>query len=538
MNGSAYLRHPLTLLAVVSLIVGLIWYVLGLPVQMPRSALAAGEKLGCVSYAPAAIAANDPADVPLARIEADIAAIAELASCVRTYRTGLGLDRVVDAAKSRGLKVMVGVSLGRDPAENRAEVERAVILSELGQGTVTSFVAGDRTLTTRSLRASELTQIVRELRERTKLPVTSAELPDTWLASDPLATAVDFILLRIPLYDARFPPSAADAASFAVSTRATIAAAYPGKEIVVEAGWPSAGRMREVAATSAASQARVIHDLLAAAKAGRFPLVLFEAIDNPARASGMGTAAAHWGLLPSAGSPPKFRWGAAVLNHPLWFTQSATGVMFVFVIFAAGFLGARSAGTDAIRAGRWLAVAIIALGASSFLGLAIADLPVQSHSIGEWVLGSAVLLLAILAPPVAAAAVVRGLPFEGFGSLLDPLVRRHVHPVSRGAGSLFTLTVFVALAIGVTMAFDPEGRELPFAPLTGPATAFLVYALSSPPGLRSDSMAEKAAALVLAASAALILFSESLWNWQAAWFAVLLVALAWACRRAPAARTP
>ena len=47
------------MLAAVSLAVGFIWYVLGLPVQMPRSPLAAGEKLGCVAYAPADIGAGE-----------------------------------------------------------------------------------------------------------------------------------------------------------------------------------------------------------------------------------------------------------------------------------------------------------------------------------------------------------------------------------------------------------------------------------------------------------------------------------------------
>jgi hypothetical protein len=211
--------------------------------------------------------------------------------------------------------------------------------------------------------------------------------------------------------------------------------------------------------------------------------------------------------------------------------------MLALVVFAAGFLGARSAGPHAVERVKWGAVAVIALGASPFVGLAIADLPIQSHSVGEWLLGSAVLVLALVAPPVCAAAVIRQLPFEGFGSLLDPSIRRHIHPLSRAAGTLFTLTIFIALALGLTLVFDPEGRELPFAPLTGPAVAFLVLSLTSPSGLRNDSLAEKAAALVLAVSGALIVFNESLWNWQAVWLAVLLFALAWACRRAPAARS-
>lgn len=537
MNVPAYLRHPLVLLAAVSLAVGLIWYLLGLPVQMPRNPLAAGEKIGCVAYAPAEINDGEPPEIPLAQIEADLAALAAHVSCVRTYRTGAGLDRVADAADDHGLKVLLGVSIGRDAAENRAEIERAVVAAEIRRDTIAAIVVGDRVLSRRSIRTSDFTGLIRELRERTKLPVTSAELAATWLEADQLAEAVDFILLRVPLYDALFPPSAGSAAAAAGEARAAIVAEYPGKDVAVEAGWPSAGRMREQARPTSSSQARVIHDLLALARTERFQLVLFEGIDNPARAVAMGTAASHWGLMSAANEPPKFSLGGNVVNHPLWFTQGATGVMLVLVIFAAAFLSVRSAGPHAVESAKWLPIALIALGASPLLGWAIAELPVQSHTIGEWILGSVLLLLAIVTPPVCAAVVIRRLPFEGFGALLDPSIRRHAHPLARTAGILFAATVFVALAIGLLLVFDPEQRDLPFAALTGPAIAILTMALACPAGQRNDSVAEKGAVLVLGLSAALIVFNESLWNWQAVWLAALLAALAVACRRAPAARS-
>ncbi len=45
-------RYPALLLAAVSLLIGLVWYGLGLPKTMPRSPLPADGKLACVSYAP------------------------------------------------------------------------------------------------------------------------------------------------------------------------------------------------------------------------------------------------------------------------------------------------------------------------------------------------------------------------------------------------------------------------------------------------------------------------------------------------------
>src|SRR5690606_40489221 len=137
------------------------------------------EKLGCVAYAPTEIGDGEP-EIPLAQIEADVAALAAHVSCIRTYRTGAGLDRVVDAAEGHGLKVLLGLSVGRDSAENRAEIERAVVAAEVRRDTIMAIVVGDRVLSRRAMRASDLMELIRELRERTKLPVTSSELAASW----------------------------------------------------------------------------------------------------------------------------------------------------------------------------------------------------------------------------------------------------------------------------------------------------------------------------------------------------------------------
>lgn len=531
MSAFAYLRHPFALLAAVALLVGALWYALGLPAQMPPSPLAAGEKLACLFYA--------PEDLAPERIEADLAALARHASCVRTERTGMGFDRVPEIAARFGLAVLQGVAVGRDAGENRAEIERAAAIAETRRGAVRAFVVGSDVLGRRELRTAALAALVRELRARTKLPVTSAETPDAWLDADLLADAVDFITLRLPLYDAPSPVAAGDAAAHLAATHAALAARFPGKEVaLVESGWPSAGRMREAALPSPAAQARVLHDLLAASKRGKFQLALFEGIDQPARAAARGTASAHWGLLDADSREPKFRWGGAVADHPLWRMQASMGVMFALVIFAAGFLAARSLGPDAPAAVKWEPVALAALGAGAFLGWAVADLPVQSHSAAGWALHAILLLLALAVPPLAAAAMVRGVPFEGFAALLDPARRRAAHPLARAVAAAFALTVFFAIQAGLVLALDPGARGFPFAALTGPAAALLLLSLTNPAGPRHEGTAENAAALLLAGSALLIVLNEWFWNWQAWWLAAALLALALACRRAARAQRP
>jgi hypothetical protein len=276
-----------------------------------------------------------------------------------------------------------------------------------------------------------------------------------------------------------------------------------------------------------------LHDLIAAAKAGNFRLNIFEGIEQGSRDRMERPAGAHWGLLRSEAYEAKFRWGGTISNHPLWFMQAATGIMLALVVFAAGFLSARSVGPQSVAIARWEPVAMIALGAGSFVGWAVADLPVQSGSIADWASGMFVLALAFIVPPVVAAAVVRRTPFEGFSVVLDPLARRAAHSLVLSVTFLFLLAVLFGIQSALALAFDPDGRNFPFAALTGPAIALLVLSIANAAGTRRDSHAEAGAALVLGSAAALIAVNESFLNWQALWFAALLYALAVACWRMP-----
>jgi hypothetical protein len=73
----------------------------------------------------------------------------------------------------------------------------------------------------------------------------------------------------------------------------------------------------------------------------------------------------------------------------------------------------------------------------------------------------------------------------------------------------------VLTALG--LVFDPRYRDIPFAPQSGAAVAFLVLMLSKSRPAGSQAMAEAVAAAVLAVSAVYIAFNETFANWQAIW---------------------
>lgn len=541
MTASAYLRHPAVLLAAVVGAILLVWYALGHPVEMPRSPLGAGEKLPCLTYAPVPVPepGEDAAPVSLSRIESDLALLAPITACIRTYMTGGGLDQVPEIARRYGMTVLQGIALGRDAQFNRAEIARAQELARTQRSAIRAFIAGSEVLSRRNLGVREVGEVVRRLREETRLPVTYADSWETWLHADALAPIVDFITIHIALYDAEYPVAAPDTVRHMTEARTAIASKYGNKAVLIgEIGWPSAGRMREAARPSPVAQARVLHELLAAAKSGNIQINLHEGFDEPWRQAAEGTAGAHTGLIDSDNRSIKFRWGAPLSDYPLWFMQGMTGAMLALVVFAAGFVAARSYGMKGPSAVDWRPVALIALMGGLFVGWAVADIPAQSRSILDWAHAGLLIALAFAIPPVAAAAIIRRTPLESFATVLNIAERRSLHPLTQAVTALFALLVLAAIQLALGLVFDPVHRDILFAPLTGPAAAFAILAYGNPSGTRAASLAEPAAALVLAGSALFIVVNETFWNWQALWFAGALLTIAAVCWRAGRVRTP
>jgi glucan 1,3-beta-glucosidase len=170
-------------------------------------------------------------------------------------------------------------------------------------------------------------------------------------------------------------------------------------------------------------------------------------------------------------------------------------------------------------------------------GWAVADIPTQSASPLDWIGAAVVIALAFAIPPVAAASIVRRTPLGAFAAVLDQAERRALPALQRAMTILFLLLVVISIQLALGLVFDPKARDIPFAPLTGPAAALAVLAFGSGTARGPGSIAEAGAAIVLAASAAYIVFNETFWNWQALWFAAVLLMVAAVCWRTAGART-
>ncbi len=280
------------------------WWWLATPITLARAPIDPNAKLQCVSYAP-----FRGAQTPLVptthirpeQIAQDLAQLAKITDCVRTYSIENGLDQVPGLAAKVGLKVIQGIWLGSNRLKNLAQISTAVSLTKQyprrhhRAGGRQRGAAARRDDRRRPRRQHPLGQGAGR-----RVPVTYADVWEFWLRNREVYDAVDFVTIHILPYWEDFPVRAKFAATHVDAIRKRMAVAFPGKEILIgETGWPSAGRMREGALPSRTNQARVVSEILDLAKRENFRVNLIEAYDQPWKRQLEGTVGGYWGLFDS-----------------------------------------------------------------------------------------------------------------------------------------------------------------------------------------------------------------------------------------------
>ncbi len=511
---------------------------------MPPSPLASGERLQCVSYAPFRDR-QTPLDfstyIPAAQIEDDLKRLAELTNCIRIYSVDVGLDQVPEIAERHGLKVLLGIWVSNRRDRTQWQIKKGIELAKRFPETVQAVIVGNEVLLRGEVTAETLAGYIRDVKALVPQPVTYADVWEFWIRNAALSQDVDFITIHILPYWEDHPVPAARAADHIISIHGQVAAAFPGREIMIgEVGWPSAGRMREGALPSPANQALVMHDLLARTKAGNIRMNVIEAFDQPWKRLLEGTVGGHWGLITDPPRRFKFAWGQPVSNHPHWPWQALGGVLFATLIFgAAGTAWRRSAAPEPSMQA-WLSVAAIAGAAGATLGWTVENALLESLGWGGILRSSVLVGIAVGAPLVGAAAIGAQIRVAAFADLLGgPAAASGLSwrsPLPFALVILLLATTIVALQTALGFTFNPRYLDFPFAPLTAGVLPFLLLSLMRPTGPHPRAMAETAAAVVLAPCAAYIAWHEGFANWQSLWFCATLLGLAVTLARARVAR--
>ncbi|MEP9377987.1 beta-1,6-glucan synthase [Aquabacter sp. CN5-332] len=535
---------PVVLFLAVLAVVAAFWAWMGQPVAMPASPLAAGEKLPCVSYAPfrdGQSPLNGGTPIPEAQIDEDLAQLATLAACVRTYSVELGLDKVVPLAKKHGLKVFQGIWLSGDQEKNRKEIDAGVSLAQQYPDTVAALVVGNEVMLRGELSSTDIAAILREVKSRVgNVPVTYADVWEFWERAKALAGEVDFVTVHILPYWEDLPVSAQEAGRHIDLIRQHVADQFPGKEILIgETGWPSAGRMREGALPSPSDQALVMHEVLKLAKEKGYRVNVIEAYDQPWKRRNEGTVGGHWGLIDAGNRTEKFHWGEPVSNHPQWRAQALVGAALVVLAFGIAARTARRArkrGEPLPNAGAWLCVAAVALAGGVTLGSTLANLPLESLGWVGWTRNVAFLVLSVAAVALAGIFFMRREPLRPLAVALDFKNRRGQKMRGIAISALLALGLLAVGEVALELIFDPRYKDFPVYPLTPVALALVLLAIRRRPDGDGVAMGERAGFWLLLAAGLYIPLNETLHNWQAFWFGTICLAMAFTSWRVLGAR--
>lgn len=552
MPACAFPLRPAAGLVVVSAVINFAtWSWLGQPIIVPGSPLDAALKVDCISYTP--FQANDDpfeglAPIPAALIAADVARLTPLTKCLRTYSASThGIEEVAAAAERRGLTVLQGAWISRDAIANERELAAAAQIAKAHPGTVTAIVAGNEVLLRQEQTPEALIKLIGEAKALSGLPVTYADVWEFWLKNPQVASAVDFITIHILPYWEDEPVASSQAAAHVAEIYDRIAAAFPGKRIIIgEVGWPSAGRMRAGARASRADQVQALHGVLVMTRARGIFTNVIEAFDQPWKRRLEGTTGGNWGLYDASRRLPKFSWSSPVSNFPNWESEGifAFALSALVIALAGLFASKRQSKTQLqLTPKEWIKIGFVAIACSFLAGLSVEILSAGAFGLAG-ISRSLSLGSIALASPFVAVALAGGAKLPNFTQTIGPTPIRSRCPISWLTGIFGIIVFLAAISVALTLVFDPRYWEFSYAPLSAAALALVALRWPLQPSFRGKTTLnpENLGALVLTASAIFIALNEGLRNWQALWLAAALLILAaalWTVPGAPpAGQTP
>jgi cellulose synthase/poly-beta-1,6-N-acetylglucosamine synthase-like glycosyltransferase/exo-beta-1,3-glucanase (GH17 family) len=269
--------------------------------------------LACISYDPryrfGALKASElKAGIRIADewIDADLALIAQVARCVRTYSVTDGMEKVPAVASRLGLDVVVGLDITADIGRNSQSVETAVRLSQTLTN-IRSFIVGNEVHYHNMMGDHEFVDPlelygrIADLRGRVKVPVSTAEPLPIWLEVRDLPARLDFIALNNSPYWAGI--SVVEAVDYLRGTTEQLKWMFPEKRVFIsEVGWPAGGPMRLSAVAGRAEADQFLASFGGWARSNTIDYNYFEAFDQPWKRTQLeGRVGSQWGLFDSGG---------------------------------------------------------------------------------------------------------------------------------------------------------------------------------------------------------------------------------------------
>ena len=423
--------------------------------------------LPCVSYAPF----HRPQSTPLApdgaasadQVEEDLVRLKPLTNCVRTYGVAQGLDAVPRFARKLGMRVRQGVWLGRDDAANRVEIERAIALAQDYRDVIDVLIVGNEVLLRRDLSVEQLSGYLREVKSRTDIAVTYADVWEFWQRHALLRNEVDWVTVHILPYWEDVPVSAMEAADHVFKTAHDMQMAFTGKPVWVgETGWPATGRQRAGARPGVFEQTLLIRQLASRAAKERVAINIIEAFDQPWKRALEGAMGGAWGLFTADGARRVSLNGDVIkdINWQPVFVGAGVGFLLgLIVLWLNGLIVDQSRPKGFLIASSLTAASMGAALIGVAVALHMAFIVLWSRTSSESTIASAIAAI------VLAATIVMLYVIAGESAETD---ERSMRVPRAFAWAQITL-LFVAASWALILAADPRYRGFPVALFSVPA---------------------------------------------------------------------
>jgi exo-beta-1,3-glucanase (GH17 family) len=145
-----------------------------------------------------------------------------------------------------------------------------------------------------------LIDYIKEVKDRTKVPVGTAEPWYIWLEHHELAETVDVLLVHIyPYWDGI---ALENAAEYVFAKWRSVKESFPGKVVVIgETGWPTQGDRIGEAVPSEQNQKEFVSRFLMLNRTYDTEYFMFQVFDEKWKEKYEGPVGAHWGLYYSNG---------------------------------------------------------------------------------------------------------------------------------------------------------------------------------------------------------------------------------------------
>jgi glucan 1,3-beta-glucosidase len=442
---------------------------------------ALSDHLSCVSYAPYYRTSDSPFEkstyIDAARIDSDLALLAQRFDCVRTYSVGQGLHVVPELAQKHGMKTLMGIWIGGTPADNEKELAKGIDTAKKYGSSLRAIIVGNEVL----LRGEQPASKIREYLDRVhaavpQIPITYADVWEFWLKNQDLKSSVDFATVHILPYWEDRPIPVSDAAGHVSHIYHHVRDVLKGKSVMIgETGWPSYGRRRLGAVPGLVEEARFIREFQVRAQLENIPYNVIEAFDQAWKRKQEGAVGGYWGIFDRFGQA-KFPFKGPVAEAPLWSLTAILAALAYFGLFLYGWSPLRSRFESIL-------LFLVSLAGGGLSTAFWRELWMANRTLLEWAATVPYALL-LSASILAFGGAITGWCTRGISpSSLAPMtglirwIRRNEKLYDGSGlflGSLRFAFLFGAAYVSVLLVFDPRYRDFPLALYTAPAVGMAI----------------------------------------------------------------